>query len=120
MLRIVTNLMDAPAHVVSFLYAYRWTLEIFIRFLKQILGCRHLLSTRREGIEIQIYAAILCCMLVNLATGRKPDKAMMELMHWHLCGLASDADVLRELNKPDNTGIKLRAKDALWKKLGVV
>jgi hypothetical protein len=32
--------------------------------------------------------------------------------------LASDDDVLRELNKPDNTGIKLRAKDALWKKLG--
>jgi hypothetical protein len=119
-LRIVTNLTVAPAHVIAFCYGYRWTLEVFIRFFKQTLGCRHLLSTRQEGIEIQIYAAILCCMLVNLVTGKKPNKAMMELMNWYLCGLASQADVLRELSKPDNTGIKLRAKDELWKKLGVV
>lgn len=40
------------------------------------------------------------------------------LMALHLQGLASDDDVLKELNKPDNTGIKLRAKDELWKKIG--
>jgi hypothetical protein len=118
-LRIATNLLDAPAHVIAFLYQYRWTLEVFIRFFKQILGCRHLLSTKREGIEIQIYGAIICCMLVNILTGKKPNKWMVKLMSLYLGGWASDADVLRELNKPDNTGIKLRAKDALWKKLGV-
>jgi hypothetical protein len=118
-LRIATNLLDVPAHVISFCYAYRWTLEVFIRFLKQILGCRHLLSTRREGIEIQIYAAVICCMMVNILTGKKPNKWMVTLMSLYLSGWASDADVLRELNKPDNTGIKLRAKDELWKKLGV-
>jgi hypothetical protein len=118
-LRIVTNLLDVPAQVIGFCYGYRWTLEVFIRFFKQILGCRHLLSTRRQGIEIQIYAAIICCMMVNLLTGKKPNKAMMEMMHWYLIGWASEADVLRELNRPDNTGIKLAAKDALWKKLGV-
>ena len=118
-LRIVTNLLDVPAEVIAFCYAYRWTLEVFIRFFKQILGCRHLLSNRREGIEIQIYAAIICCMLINTLTGRKPNKWMLTLMSLYLGGWASDADVLRELNKPDNTGIKLRAKEALWKKLGV-
>jgi hypothetical protein len=118
-LRIATNLLDVPAGVIAFLYEYRWTLEVFIRFLKQILGLRHLLSTRREGIEIQIYAAVICCMLVNILTGRKPNKWMLTLMSLYLGGWASDADVLRELNKPDNRGIKLRAKDALWKKLGV-
>jgi hypothetical protein len=125
-LRIATNLTDAPAaktsppaHVIAFLYAYRWTLEVFIRFFKQILGCRHLLSTRRQGIEIQIYAAIICCMTVNILTGRKPNKWMVTLMSLYLAGWASDADVLRELNKPNNTGIKKRAKDELWKKLGV-
>jgi Transposase DDE domain len=118
-LRIVTNLLDVPGEVIAFCYAYRWTLEVFIRFFKQILGCRHLLSTRREGIEIQIYAAIMCCMMVNILTGKKPNKWMVTLMSLHLSGWASDEDVLRELNKPDNTGVKLRAKDALWKKLGV-
>jgi len=118
-LRIATNLPDVPAEVIAFCYGYRWTLEVFIRFLKQVLGCRHLLSTRREGIEIQIYAAVICCMMVNILTGRKPDKWMVTLMGLYLGGWASDADVLRELNKPDNTGIKLRAKAELWKKLGV-
>jgi len=118
-LRIVTDLLDPPAQVMAFLYEYRWTLEIFIRFFKQILGCRHLLSTKPEGIEIQIYAAIICCMLLNILTGRKPNKWTVTLMSLYLAGWASDDDVLRELNKPNNKGIKLRAKDELWKKLGV-
>ena len=117
-LRIVTDLLDVPAHVIAFLYEYRWTIEVFIRFFKQILGCRHLLSTRIEGIQIQVYAAVICCMLLNTLTGKKPTKWHVTLMALYLQGLASDDDVLRELNKPDNTGIKLRAKEALWKKLG--
>ena len=117
-LRIVTDLLDVPAHIIAFLYAYRWTIEVFFRFLKQILGCRHLLSTRIEGIQIQMYAAVICCLLLNTLTGAKPTKWMVTLMSLYLQGLASDDDVLRELNKPDNTGIKLRAKDELWKKLG--
>ena len=118
-LRIVTDLLDVPAHVIAFLYPYRWTIEVFFRFFKQILGCRHLLSTKREGVQIQVYAAVICCLLLNTLTGRKPTKWMVTLMALYLQGLATDEDVLRELNKPDNTGVKLRAKDELWKKLGV-
>ena len=116
---IATNLLDVPADIIALIYRYRWTIEIFFRFFKQILGCRHLLSTKREGIEIQIYAAIICCMMVNIVTGRKPDKWMLTLMSLYLAGWAGDDDVLRELNRPDNTGVKQRAKDELWKKLGV-
>ena len=118
-LRIATNLPDVPAHVIAFLYEYRWTLEVFIRFFKQILGCRHLLSTRREGIEIQIYAAIICCMLLNLVTGKKPNKWMVTLMALYLADLASEADVLRELNKPDNRGVKLAQREAYFKSIGL-
>jgi hypothetical protein len=117
-LRIVTDLLDVPAHVIAFLYQYRWTIEVFFRFLKQILGCRHLLSTKQEGVQIQIYAAVICCLLLNELTGKKPTKWMVTLMSLYLQGLASDDDVLRELNRPDNTGVKLKAKEALWKKLG--
>jgi hypothetical protein len=117
-LRIVTDLLDVPAHVIAFLYEYRWTIEVFFRFLKQILGCRHLLSTKQQGVQIQIYAAVICCLLLNTLTGSKPSKWTVTLMALYLQGLASEADVLRELNKPDNTGVKLRAKAELWKKLG--
>ena len=118
-LRIVTDLLEVPAHVIAFLYEYRWMIEVFFRFLKQILGCRHLLSTRIEGVQIQIYAGVICCLLLNTLTGKKPSKWMVTLMSLYLQGLADEQDVLRELNKPDNTGIKLRAREELWKKLGV-
>jgi hypothetical protein len=117
-LRIVTDLVDVPAHIIAFLYAYRWTIEVFFRFFKQTLGCRHLLSARLEGVQIQVYAAVICCLMLNALTGRKPTKWMVTLMSLYLQGLANDDDVLKELNRPDNTGIKLRAKAELWKKLG--
>ena len=118
-LRIVTDLLDVPADVIAFLYQYRWTIEVFFRFFKQVLGCRHLLSTKPEGIQIQVYAAVICCLLLNQLTGRKPTKWQVTLMGLYLQGLATDEDVLAELNKRDNTGVKLRAKDELWEKLGV-
>ena len=74
---------------------------------------------RIEGIQIQIYAAVICCLLLNQLTGKKPKKWLVTLMALYLQGLATEADVLRELNKPDKTGTKLKAKDELWKKLGV-
>lgn len=117
-LRVVTDLLDVPAEVVAFLYQYRWTIEVFFRFLKQVLGCRHLLSTRREGVEIQVYAAVICCLLLNTLTGRKPAKWTVTLVALYLQGLATEQDVLRELSRPDRTGVKLRAKEELWKKLG--
>jgi len=117
-LRIATDLLDVPAAIIAFLYEYRWTIEIFFRFFKQTLGCRHLLSTRIEGIRIQVYAAVICCLMLNTLTGAKPTKWMVTLMSLYLQGLASDDDILRELNKPDNTGIKHRARQELLKKMG--
>ena len=117
-LRIVTDLLDVPAQVIAFLYEYRWTIEVFFRFLKQVLGCRHLLSTSRQGVQIQVYAAVICCLLLNMLTGRKPTKWTVTLMALYLQGLADERDVLRELNRPDNTGVKLKPRDELWQKLG--
>jgi hypothetical protein len=127
-LRIVTDLLDVPAHIIAFLYEYRWTgpadksagsLEVFFRFFKQILGCRHLLSTRIEGVQIQIYAAVICCLMLNTLTGKKSTKWHVTLMALYLQGLASDEDVLRELNKPDKTGVKLATREAYFKSIGL-
>ena len=55
-LLIATNLLELPAGVVALIYRQRWTIELFFRFFKHILGCRHLLSHRPNGIQIQVYA----------------------------------------------------------------
>jgi len=116
---IVTNRVDLPAELVALIYLYRYSVELFFRLFKQLLGMRHLLSQRREGVEIQVYCCVIACMLINLQTGKKPNKLMVSMMGWYFMGLASEQDVIDFLNKPDNTGVKKRAKDELWKKLGV-
>lgn len=98
-LRIVTDLVDVPAEVIAFLYAYRWTIELFIRFFKQTLGNRHLLSTKSEGIRIQIAAGIIACMLMSILTGVRPTKQLQLLLGFYLAGLASMAEVQREVEK---------------------
>jgi hypothetical protein len=96
-LRIVTNLLDVPAEIIALLYQYRWTIEIFFRFFKHHLGCRHLLSHSQNGIEVQVYCAIIACMLISLWTGRKPTLRTHEMICWYFCGMADEEELLAHL-----------------------
>lgn len=96
-LRIATNLLDVPAEIIALIYRYRWTIEIYFRFFKHVLGCRHLLSHSRNGIEIQTYCAIIACLLISLWTGRKPTLRTYEMICWYFCGLASEDELLGHL-----------------------
>ena len=98
-LQIATNLTDVPAEVIALIYHYRWQVEIFFRFFKHMLGCRHLLSHSQEGIEIQTYCAIIACMLISLWTGRKPTLRTYEMICWYFCGMADDDELLAHLNR---------------------
>jgi len=98
-LRLATNLLDVPAEVIALLYHYRWTIEIFFRFLKQILGCRHLLNGSKNGIEIQTYCAIIACMLISLWTGKKPTLRTYEMVCWYFIGMADLDELLARLDK---------------------
>jgi len=98
-LRIATNLLDPPAEIIALIYSSRWSIEIFFRFFKHTLGCRHLLSHHENGIEIQTYCAIIACLLISLWTGRKPTLRTYEMICFYFCGLASEAELLRHLAK---------------------
>jgi hypothetical protein len=80
LLLIATNRLDLPAWIIGLIYRYRWTIEVFFRFFKHVLGCRHLLSRDPVGIEIQAYCAIIACMLISLWTGRKPTLRTYEMI----------------------------------------
>jgi len=118
-LRIATDQLDLPAEVVALLYQKRYEIELFFRFFKSLLGCRHLISCDPRGIRIQVYCAVIACLLLNLYTGRRPDKPTLSMAYWYISGIASEQEWLDHLNRPDNRGVKLRAKAELWKKLGV-
>jgi len=98
-LLIATNLLDLPAWIIALIYRYRWTIEIFFRFFKHVLGCRHLLSHDPVGIEIQTYCAIIACMLISLWTGRKPTLRTYEMICHYFTGLAEEDELLAHLAK---------------------
>jgi len=60
---------------------------------------------------------VIVCVLLNLTTGLRPSKAVMEAFMWHLLGLASDQDVQRRIEQVRIEQGKREAK-ALEKKLG--
>jgi Transposase DDE domain len=101
-LRIATNLVDVPAEVIALLYWYRYTIELFFRFFKHVLGCRHLLSDDPQGVRIQTYCAIIACMLISLWTGRKPTLRTYEMICYYLIGLADEDELLAHLGKLNN------------------
>ena len=116
---IATNLLDLEPELIALIYLYRYTIELFFRLFKHLLGMRHLLSQKKNGVEIQTYLAVIACLLIGLQTGRRPDKRTVEMMAWYLLGLATDQDMIDHLNKPDNRGVKLRARKEAMKKLGL-
>jgi hypothetical protein len=98
-LRIATNLLDVPAEIIADIYRQRWTIELFFRFFKHVLGCRHLLSTSRRGVEIQAYCAIIACLLLALWTGGKPTLRTFEMVCLYLQGWADQDELLAHLKK---------------------
>lgn len=98
-LRIATNLLDVPAEVIADIYRHRWMIELFFRFFKHVLGCRHLLSTDPKGIQIQAYLALIACLLISLWTGGKPTLRTYEMICFYLQGWADLEELTTHLEK---------------------
>jgi hypothetical protein len=94
---LLTDRLDLPAELVALAYRYRWTIELFFRWFKCILGCRHLLATDANGVAIQVYLALIASLLIVLWTGRKPSKRTWEMIQFYLLGWASLEELERHL-----------------------
>ncbi|MCC6511842.1 MAG: IS4 family transposase [Pirellulaceae bacterium] len=86
---LVTNLLHLPAEIIGLGYRYRWTIELFFRWFKQILGARHLISTKENGITMQLYAGLIASLLIVLWTGLKANKRTWEMIQFYFMGWAT-------------------------------
>ena len=91
---LVTNRLDLDADLIALAYRYRWTVELFFRWFKCILGCRHLLSHNENGVQIQVYMALIASLLISLWVGRVPTKRTYEMLCFYLSGWASTREVI--------------------------
>lgn len=94
---LLTDRLDLPAEVIAVAYRYRWTVELFFRWFKHIVGCLNLISTKEEGITIQLYVALIASLLIVLWTGLKPNRRAWEMVQLYLMGVASLAELQRHI-----------------------
>src|SRR4029077_20224889 len=76
--------LEAPPELIASLYRHRWEVELFFRWLKCILGCRHWLAESPRGVAIQVYLALIAAQLLVLYTGRRPNRRQMERIKFYL------------------------------------
>lgn len=98
-LLLATNRLDLDAELVALGYRFRWAIELFFRWFKGILGCKHLLATSRNGVTIQIYLGIIASLLVSLWTGKKPSKRTWEMPRFYFRGLATAEEVQQHIRQ---------------------
>lgn len=59
-----TNNMEVKAEDIALLYKYRWSVELFFKWMKQHLRLKEFYGTTENAVKIQIYAAIIAYCLV--------------------------------------------------------
>jgi hypothetical protein len=98
---LVTNVgvEELPAALVVMLYRRRWQIELFFRWIKCLLGCRHWLAESREGATMQLYLVLIGAVLLQLHTSRRPTKRMLELIQFYLLGVASLDELTKGLQR---------------------
>lgn len=86
--------LEIEAELIALIYRYRWQIELFFKWLKSILGCRHLMAESPEGVAIQIYSALIAALMLQILTGKRPGKRAMELIRFHMMGHAELEEVI--------------------------
>jgi len=66
-LRIVTNDLDSPAQEIADLYKQRWQIELFFRWIKQVLKIKHFIGVSENAVRIQIAVALIAFLILRLA-----------------------------------------------------
>jgi hypothetical protein len=96
---LASNRLDLDAELIALGYRHRWAIELFFRWFKCILGCKHLLSTDPNGITIQLYVGLIASLLISLWTGKKPTKRTLEMLQFYFSGWATEEELQAHIDK---------------------
>lgn len=109
-LHFLTNEKELSLSDVLLIYARRWDIEVFFKFLKQEFGFKHFLSRNLNGIENMVYMTLICFILMftyfklNKIAGFKiaklyfADEIEFEIMKTIIEMCNGDPNLIPELN----------------------
>lgn len=89
-LKFITNLTNTEAVDITEAYRYRWSIEVFFRFLKSELHLEKLLSYSENGIKVHIYLTLIAFLLTWIYKEQnkiKSFKRAREQLSWFLLDL---------------------------------
>lgn len=73
--RLITNRIELSALQIIILYAYRWQIELFFKYLKRTLNGLHLFNHSENGVGIQFYLLMtLSLLLLKFKQQTEPQK----------------------------------------------
>ena len=98
-LLLATDQLELEADLIALGYRFRWSVELFFRWLKRIVGLRHLIAESANGVRIQVYVAILASLLLSLWVGKKPTKRSYEMFCLFFAGWASEQELADHIEK---------------------
>jgi hypothetical protein len=98
-LLLATDRMDLGADLVALGYRFRWSVELFFRWIKRIMGLRHLLCHSQRGVTIQVYVAFIASLLISRRIGHKPTKRTYEMICLFFQGLASEQELEEHITR---------------------
>lgn len=96
---LLTDQLHMPADLVALAYRYRWSIELFFRWFKCILGCRHLLGESLNALTIQVYAGLIASLLLTVWTNQKPTKRTFEMVCHYMSGWATAEELQKHLQE---------------------
>ena len=80
----VTNIFDTvftPSAIYE-LYALRWQVEIFFNVIKNVLSLQNIISRNKNGIMIEIYAALIFHLLTRIVIALAAQKTGQSIHHF--------------------------------------
>jgi len=112
-IRLLTNRLDLEADLIGLIYRYRWQVELFFRWLKCLVNFRHFFSESKNGIALQIGAAVIGTLLIALIIEDRPSSYDWAMMTHVMNGLLPlDEETLRIMAETRAE----RARAAKWQK----
>ena len=111
-LRLITSLLDVPAHVIAALYRWRWQIELFFRWLKVHAHFAHLISRSRNGMTLGFYVAVIAVLLIYLRTGRPMSRYAFNMLSWVAAGQTTVERILPILERRERECERERQRQA--------
>jgi hypothetical protein len=96
---LVTTREDLSAELIGLIYRQRWQIELFFKWIKTILNCRHWLAESPAGASIQIYCVLIASLLLLLWTGQRPNRRAVESLQLYWSGWATEDELAMLLSR---------------------